>query len=226
LRRTFYASLLAGVVVTILAAGVFPLPQHQRYRSITSVLANGGRQESFTIEWPRDRVPLTEQSPDGVLVNAGGTAILPGPGGVAASAELFRLRDASGNVVGLASRATTNETGADGKPVQSTNWMLLLPSRGSLLLRQVNTVDTTPRPRTLGGALAPAQDAPGFWAGGTRQRITGQPEAGSAGQVLAGTEEFDRLQGSYEEIWELTEVAADGATRGRIMLSTQTTMTP
>jgi hypothetical protein len=226
LRRTFYASLLAGVVVTILAAGVFPLPQHQRYRSITSVLTNGGRQESFTIEWPRDRVPLTGQSSDGLLVNAGGAVILPGPEGVAASAEVFRLRDASGNVVGLASRATTTETSADGKPAQGTNWMLLLPSRGSLLLRQLNVVDTTPRPRTPGGGLVPAQDAPGFWARGTRQRITGQPEVGGAGQVIGGTEEFDRLQGSYEEIWELTEVAADGATRGRIMLSTQTTMAP
>jgi hypothetical protein len=222
LRRTFYASLLAGVALTLLSAGIFPLPQHVRYRSNISVLNNGGRQEDFSIEWPRDRVQVTSPTAAGLLLNAGGVALLPGPSGVAASAEVFRLRDASGDVVGLASRTTTNLPAVDGRPAQSTDWMLLVPSRGTLLLTQANGVDTAPRPRMTGGALAPVQDAAGFWARGTRYRITGGPGADGAGQVVRGTGEFAGLQGSYEEVWDLTEVATDGATRGRISLSTRT----
>jgi hypothetical protein len=222
LRRLFYATLLAGVTLTVLAAGVFPLPQHQRYRSSIHVLANGGRQEDFTIEWPRDRIQVMAPDSGGLLLNAGGGAVLSPAGGPGASTEAFRLRDDAGNIIGLASRTTTAIPGRDGRAVQATDWMLLIPSRGALLLSQLNSRDVAPRTRPAAGDIAPAADVQAFWSEGSRYRITAGPEAEGMGTVVRGTEEFAGLRGSYEETWELAEVAADGSTRGRIMLSTRT----
>jgi hypothetical protein len=151
---------------------------------------------------------------------------MPGPAGSSTSAEVFRLRDAAGNVIGLASRATTMVSVADGRPVQGTDWMLFVPSRGSLFLRQLNAVDAAPRSPASGGEPVPAPDTPGFWSAGTRLRMNAGPQPDGAGQVVQGTEEFAGLRGGYEEAWELAEVAADGATRGRITISTRTMAGP
>jgi hypothetical protein len=230
LARLFYGSVLAGVVLTILAAGVFPLPQHQRYRSNISVVPDGGREESFTIQWPQDRVqPLGPAASGPLLSQAGGAAILRDGDGIGASAEVFRLRDSAGNVIGLASRSTSLRTAHDGASGQGTDWILLLPSRGSLFLTQANSRDVGPRTRAPDGgaaSLVPAPDGPGFWADGTRLTITAGPAQGGAGQVLGGTEEFADLQGTYQENWELEEVAADGSTRGHITLVTRVEATP
>ena len=72
-----------------------------------------------------------------------------------------------------------------------------------------------------GASPVPAPDAPGFWAEGSRLRITAGSAPGGAGQVLGGSEEFAGLQGTYEENWELEEVAANGSTSGHITLVTR-----
>lgn len=219
LRRIFYASLIAGVALTVLAAAVYPVPEHQRYRSSIGVLTNGGRQEDFNIDWPRDRIAV---SPAGALQDAGGVLVLPAGGAAAAGVELFRLRDVAGNVVGLASRVTAAVPGPQARLLQASDWMLYLPSRGALFLSQFNAIDVAARPRPDGAGLLPAQDAANFWAAGTRLRISAGPHADGGGKVVRGTGEFAGLSGSYEETWELGEVTADGATRGRILLSTRT----
>jgi hypothetical protein len=219
LRRIFYASLIAGLALTLLAAGLMPLPEHYRYRSSIGVLTNGGRQEDFTIDWPRDRVTV---APTGSLQSAGGALMLQAADGAWASAELFRLRDVAGNVIGLASRTTSTVSPARAQPVQATDWMLYVPSRGALFLRQFNAIDVAPRPRANGAGLVAAPDLAAFWSAGTKFRISAGPHADGGGEVLRGTGEFAGLVGSYDETWELAEVAADGATRGRISLSTRT----
>jgi hypothetical protein len=212
LARLFYGSVVAGIVLFIVTAGVFPLPQHQRYRSTISVIPDGGREESFTIQWPLDRIqPLdASKAAQGEIVGA--------------SAEVFRLRDAAGNVIGLASRSTSRRTARDGAAIQGTDWMLLLPSRGTVFMTQTNGRDVAPRANGAAGGVAklvPAQDAPGFWAEGNRLQITAGPAPGGVGQVLGGSDEFAGMQGSYDENWELEEVSADGSTRGHITLVTR-----
>jgi hypothetical protein len=210
LARLFYAWVLIGMVLSVVAAAVFPLPQHQRYRSSISVIPDGGREETFRIQWPQDRI----QPP--VSTSAG-----PAGEGAAASTEVFRLHDVTGNVVGLASRSTSRRVAAEGVSVQGTDWMLLLPSRGTLFMTQLNSRDVGPQPSAPGAKLVPATDLPGLWSGDKRLRITAGPGPEGAGHVLGGSEEFADLQGTYEETWELAEAAADGSTRGSITLVTR-----
>lgn len=217
MSRIFYGSVLAGVLLALLAASVYPLPRNERYRSASSVVADGGRAESFVIQWPEDRVPMAAGAG---LRRAGAALILMSGEGIGASAEVFRLRDMAGNVIGLASRSTSTRTQA-GSAVQGSDWILLLPSRGALFLTQVNARDLGPRAGGLPGGLVAAADDPGFWSAGPRVRVNAGPLAGGFGEISGGTREFARLKGSFEEVWELEEVGPDGVTHGRITLATR-----
>jgi hypothetical protein len=222
LTRIFYLSVLAGAILVVALAGAYPLPQHERYRSAIDVIPDGGREESFVIQWPQDRVELPD-SPG--LSRAGAAMVLADPRGEVASAELFKLRDTSGNIVGLASRAVSRRQSDAGKTIQGTDWILLLPARGTVFLSQVNSRDVGPRPGA-DGSLASAQESPGFWAGASRYRITAGPVARGAGEVTGGTGEFADLRGSYDEDWEFEGTAASGTARGRILLSTRMQAAP
>ncbi len=219
MARLFYGSVLVGVLLAVLAAGLFPLPRHERYRSDISVIADGGRAEDFIIQWPQDRVVLGA-APG--LRQAGAAIVLADGAAVGASVEVFRLRDTAGNVVGLASRSTSRRAGPDGEPIQGSDWVLLLPSRGALFLTQENRRDVAPRPLAADGGLQPAvEDIAGLWSQGNRLQITGDPSSGGAGRVAGGTDEFFGLTGRYDETWELEEIRAGGSTRGRITLATR-----
>ncbi len=214
------------MLLSVLAAGVYPLPQSPRYRSSINVVPDGGREETFVIEWHQDRVaPLRAGGPGPIQV-IGTQAVLPAGTGPAAMAEVFRLRDVAGNLIGLASRTTSLRDIAGHGQGSISEWMLLLPSRGTLFLTQVNARDVAPRPEGAGGALVPAVESAGFWAAGKRLRITDGPADGGAGRVAGGTEEFAGLQGTYDETWELAEGAAGRSTRGRITLTTRVQATP
>jgi len=229
MKRLFVIAFIAGLLAVALAATFWPLPRHLRYHAITSVPADGGRQEDFIIRWPEDRIARPgDRKAELPAVAAVGAAVLEDSAGRRASAELFRLRDTEDNVIGVAGRlAGTGGAVADAGR-SASNWLVVIPSRGALFLAQSDAFDTTVR-QQLGAAgsvaLAPAQAA-AFWTDGPRIRVTAPAPAGdgagTTGRVLRGTGEFAGLQGRFTETWDLEEVNADGSTRGRILLTTLT----
>lgn len=218
MRRLLILGFLAGLLLVIVGAALYPLPDHERFRSRIEVLQNGGRAESFVIRWPQDRIALPAAPAGSAPAATPGTAVLEGPTGSAAAAELFRLRDIEGQVIGIASRVTGQVSTPRARTV--SQWLLAIPGRGSLILVQENAVNTGPS-ASADGYLVPAEVA-GFWSPGPRLRITAGPETDGAGRILRGTEEFAALTGSYTEFWELEEIGSDGRTEGRIVLSTVT----
>jgi len=221
LSRTFWGAFAGGVILAVLAAGLPGLPEHYRFRSLIDVQTNGGRAETFVIRWPQDRLELPGDLVVGDRITRAtthGMMVLDDAAGRRLSAELFRLRDRDGNVIGLAGRMSSAEPGAQ---VSASDWLLVIPSRGSLALTQSDARDLTVR-RVDDGATVSARaaaDAPGFWAAGRRYRMSAGPLA-RAGRMVSGSDEFAGLQGRYTETWELAEIAADGASRGRIVLET------
>lgn len=233
MKRLFVIAFVAGLLAVALAATLWPLPQHLRFRAITSVPADGGRQEEFVIHWPEDRIARPAEKESGLpAVAAVGAAVLEDSAGRRVSAELFRLRDTEDNVIGVAARlAGTGGAIADAGR-SATNWLLVIPSRGALFLAQSDVQDTTVRQGLAEGnvMLAPAQSA-AFWTDRPRVLITAPAPEGNGpgtigpattGKVLRGTSEFAGLSGSFTETWALEEVNADGSTCGRIQLSTIT----
>jgi len=221
LARLFLASFLAGAAVVLVAVVFFPLPSHTRYASNITVVPNGGRREDFVIHWPQDRIPLPEKiRPTAHSVTAG-TLVLTDPQAPPASGELFRLHDIQGNLIGVASKTTTLVIHKDHEPRSVSNWILMIPGRGTLFLSQLNQTDLSPLPvpDAPGQYIAPAESAR-FWSTGSRYRVTAGPAADGSGRVLRGTEEFAALSGTYSETWQLDGSRPDGTTEGRISLST------
>jgi hypothetical protein len=219
--RTFLLSLLAGAAVALAGAAVFSLPVHERFPSIIKVETNGGRSESFIIHWPEDRLELQGGLDGAAVTPEDGIAVLAPRGSSLAATELFRLRDVDDRVIGIASRMTGRVPGRRGRERSVSNWTLMIPSRGILLLTQDNGADVGPV--TVGGKWVSAVDSPGFWATGSRYRISAGPASGGRGRVLGGTREFASLTGEYSEVWELEELAANQRSQGTIQLSTTTT---
>ena len=217
MMRLFFLSLLAGIALTVTAAVLLPLPRNERLPSSIEVLTNGGRQESFIIHWPQDRVALPGQLPGTEPVVTGGALVMADTDSPV-SIELFRVRDSAERVIGLASRTTARLPGQRLAAASVSNWIVMIPSRGTLLLSQENSADLSARP-TADGYVLPAETA-SFWSPGSRYRITAGPAPGGRGRIVQGSEEFEGLEGSFNEIWELRELTADGRTEGRITLVT------
>ena len=197
---------------------VLPLPEHERVRSDISVLTNGGRAETFTIQWPRDRIEIPPSS-DARIAPIGPAVALRAAERSHVAVELFRLRDSAGKIVGVASRTISHAAVAGGS-VQGSDWMLLIPSRGALFLTETNSTDLLPRTVNGGAALIAATDQRTNWTSTPHLQISAGPAADGAGQILRGTQEFSGLSGVFRETWDLDESQA-GPTSGRITLATE-----
>jgi hypothetical protein len=112
-----------------------------------------------------------------------------------------------GQVVGIAARHWAN--GARG---MTATWSVLLPARGSLVLRSAGE-----KGGALDAALQRAGYSPGAaWEGAVEMALA------PGGAVAGGTGEFANLTGSYTETWKVTGVDAAGGMRGTIELYTVT----
>ena len=201
LKSIFFAGFLSAFALVLLAAGFYPLPSHIRYLSENIVLPNGGRQETFTIELPSDRIALPKFAR---------TALYPqqrfspdGQGRI--TAEMYRLRNSRGTVIGIATKMTGRVPGTAPRSAWVSDWILLLPSRGALLLNQVNARR----------ALQPVATTP------IEVQVTAGPAPEGAGIVIRGTDEFAGLRGTYSETLRVEHIDAGGVTHGQIDLVTR-----
>lgn len=214
MARVFLGAFVAGLVLALLGAALLPAPAPARYRAQITVQPDGGRREEFLVRFPGDRIDLpADTRADPPPADARGAVVLEDAAGQRASAELFRLRDADGNVIGVASRVALGGAGA--RP--ASTWMLIIPGRGTLAFGQDDAADLTARPRPGPArrvASLPQQAA--FWRG-VRRYV-----AGAGGALVHGTREFAGLTGSLTETWTLAEAGTDGSASGEIRLVTLT----
>jgi hypothetical protein len=208
MRVAFIAGLAAGFAGVLAAAYYSPWLRPRRLPSETSVIANGGRAERFVIRLPSDRVA-------GAGSAGAGLRALPFPQDLAlpraATArpvliEEFKLRDRSGNVIGLAARHWTDTGSGPGSA-----WLLLMPGRGALMLagpgEAASAVDSA-----LGSA---GRKGSGSWSGEARLEV-----GAGQGRIVSGSGEFGGLTGRYKETWELTGAKPGGELNGTITLDT------
>lgn len=216
MARVFLGAFAAGIVLAFVGAALLPDPEAARYRSLSTVQPDGGRREEFRVRFPGDRIDLpSDTRADPPPVDARGALVLEDAAGQRASAELFRLRDADGNVIGVASRVALGGAGA--RP--ASTWMLVIPGRGTLAFAQDDAADLTARQRPGSArrvASLPQQAA--FWRGSRRYVAS----AGAGGSLVHGTREFAGLTGRLTETWSLAEAGTDGSARGEIQLVTLT----
>lgn len=211
MKVAFFAGFVLGVAAILAVAFYFPWVDDVRIPSRTSVVANGGRAEQFLIRLPADKVSVSSNVVSGPRLQRFPAAVaLPEDlGDELVLIEHFKIRDSSGEVIGVAARHTVE---AD-KRIE-TVWNLVIPGRGAMLLRGDAVASMLDR-LLLDAGLRPGEQ----WAGDLR---IPSPEAERAvvGELIAGTGEFNGLNGSYAESWQVTGVSTDGDLRGTIQLNT------
>lgn len=158
------------------------------------MLANGGREEVYFIRLPDDRLgspraAATASFPQQAFSATGQERVL---------AELFRVRNAEGEIVGLATRMNGSVASLANTPEAVTDWMLLLPGRGALLMTQGKA------------AVRSETDFP-------VDRMGFSPA--NSGVVVSGTGDFAGLVGFYQEKTAIERVDADGQAYGLVTLS-------
>ncbi|HJR69579.1 MAG TPA: hypothetical protein VKA43_06030 [Gammaproteobacteria bacterium] len=212
MKTVLAIAVLLGFGATLAGGYFVPGIEHARLPSLTSVVANGGRSEQFVIRLPADRLAATDGEAGGLRAQRGEGAMLL-PAKLMAEpvlVEHFKIRDAGGNVVGIAARHWDgNASGA------TTTWALLIPSRGAAVLsasgESRGVLEASLRGRGYAAGRA--------WDGEVELMVT-RPEA--PGVLTAGTQEFASLSGAYLETWTVAGVDEDGELRGTIVLDTVT----
>ncbi len=217
MRTVFLTAVIVGFGATLAGAHYLPWGAHARLPSQTSVVANGGRAESFVIRLPADRIASTDGQVGGLRSIAGSAAAMPLPAAFSTEpllVEHFKVRDTAGSVIGVAARHwSTTPRGT------MTTWSVLIPSRGALLLTA---------PGEAGGALEAGLQKAGYNAGAAWEgqvAVTMTPN-GKGGLLAGGSGEFDGFGGNYREVWTLTGIGTDGELRGTIELATVASRSP
>jgi hypothetical protein len=210
MKSVFLFAIVVGFAGTLTAAHWVPGLAHQRLPSQTTVVANGGRSEQFLIRLPADRLAATDGAVTGLRSVAADRAMALPAKFVAEPllVEHFKVRDAAGNVVGIAARHWSAQGGS-----ATTTWSVLIPSRGAFVLSA---------PGEARGAVETALKGQGHTAGAAWTGRAVVPMTAEPGTVAAGAGEFERLVGTYTESWTVAGVDASGQLLGTIELNTIT----
>jgi hypothetical protein len=188
MKRLLQLGFVIGLVGTIAAAYFVPWVEYTRYLSKTSVVANGGRVEQFMVRLPADRIEPSAAE------NASGTRL-----------SHFKLRDAEGNVIGLAAKHEITIAGA-----LETAWLLTIPSRGTIAL-----AGTAP----VSGSIESIVTAQGLEAGQSLEQGLSIELANPATSV-SSTGEFAGIAFELGETWVVTGRDENGRIRGTVQLNT------
>jgi len=209
MKKLVQFGFLVGFVAVAVAGYFLPWISYERYPSATSVIINGGRSEQFLVHLPSDRLYAAggvQASGDSAGPVADEWPQSPGlPGSAQSRVEHYKLRDVTGNVIGVAARHST-----PGPAGLEAAWLLTIPSRGSVIFAGSDGAADA-----VEGALA-AQG----WRAGTdfSETVSAARAAELASVHVQG--EFSGLELQLTETWEVTGVDAEGVLRGTIQLAT------
>ena len=212
MKIVFLLAILGGFGGTLAGAHFVPWLKHARLPSHTSVVANGGRSEQFVIRLPADRLAATDGQVGGMR-SSGNKAPMALPAQFIAEpllVEHFKVRDAEGNVVGVAAR---HWNGGGAGP--TTTWSVLIPSRGAFVLNAAGEARGTLESALRSGGYSAGK----AWSG---EIVVPMIPQGAPGVVAAGTGEFEGLDGSYTEAWTVAAVDEEGQLSGTVEISTVT----
>jgi hypothetical protein len=130
LFKVFSFGIFLGLAMAGAAAYLVPVADLHREASLMTVRPNGGVAELFTVRIPDDRIMVgTSATAAKVPGNIKWPQELADAG---IEAELFKLRNRDGIVIGVASRLAGGQALANSGGQNSIEWVLNLPARGSL----------------------------------------------------------------------------------------------
>ena len=132
MRNAFITGLIAGIAGMLAAAYVAPFLSQDRIRGETRVQTNGGRLEVFEVRTAADALLQAPGLQGDLEILPNDTAWYPELAPFIGDASVYRLRNESGRVIGVASRVRAMRGSDD------VEWILHIPARGTLALTGVS----------------------------------------------------------------------------------------
>ena len=127
--KTFLIGLSLGLVSAGALSPYFSTVNLHREPSLISVQPNGGAVEDFFIKLPGDRILNSlPQSSQGYPLSFKGTL---SSYNIDTQAEIFKVRNQNGTVIGLGSRLSSSKESTGG----FVEWSLHFPARGSMYIK-------------------------------------------------------------------------------------------
>ncbi len=129
-------------------------------------------------------------------------------------AVILKFRNAQGTVVGFGAELETLPV--PGSPPDAdwdTDWVLSIPGRGTLYLRQ-REYPADLMTKIIGPTISSGKDWEGEW----QATMTVGPRPDGRGVILGGTGEFDGATGAFIEINSLSKYTVDGQLVGKLQL--------
>lgn len=206
--RLFVVGLVMGLAAVLGAAHLYPWVQYQRVPSEASVVANGGRAETFVVRLPIDRIATVAGGGAAAKSYPALAELPPELARAAVVLEHFKLRNTQGDVIGIASRHQTETQ--DGPALA---WTLAIPGRGAVML-----VAPSSEGDVMSAALAQTGTEPGAsWSGNLDIAAVGDR---ALTRTVASSQEFRDLDMRFTETWSVTGISEEGQLRGTIQLDT------
>jgi hypothetical protein len=170
---------------------------------ITAADPAGHTVETFTVRAPEDIIAVTHNGSNIIDPRPGGIALLEEPALQSGLLLVAKVRNADGEIVGVAVESEETDPVSNpllGRMRMNTDWTILLPSRGTIFLTQIEDAGS------VGKEILPAVIL-GGWNGQADFVSTAGPNADGRGLIVGGTREFHGITGSFVELSHLTHMS-------------------
>ncbi|MEW6443870.1 MAG: hypothetical protein AB1640_23240 [bacterium] len=215
---TVLFGLVSGMAGTLAVLAWLPHVELPAIEPVFQESSEGGSVESLFIDLPGQRVAVTHCGTVPLALLPPEIPRLSEPGLSGSVATLASVRNGRGEVVGFAAELEIRpkEDLLGGDPEWDTDWVVVLPGRGTLYLHQ------TERSRELGREIMAPTLASGLpWQGDRSVQMTSGPLANGRGAILGGTGDFETATGSFVEIDRVTGFLPQGVLVGTVELRIQ-----
>lgn len=163
--------------------------------------------ESFFARVPDDVIAISHGGGGPIAVFPADIPTLHEAGVENGVAILTKFRNAAGDIIGFGAQLEVNLDGdaAAGDRVQATNWIVVIPGRGTLYLSELERLGEFGT-KVIQPVLATGRD----WEGRFTRVASVGPRPDGRGEITGGTYEFSDLAGSFVEIQNYRKLTAAG----------------
>lgn len=203
----------AGAALVLIGLYLFPFPHVTRAERVLPGFGAGKVLEVYSFEGRIDRpshlLSITHDGTTPFALQPAGIQLMQEPAIRAGLALITRLRDARGQVVGIATELESGHEDSSllaGKLMTHTTWTAVLPGRGALVLYQVED-NWWLATRIIGPTLLRGEP----WRGSWRNLNTLGPLPNGHGRIVAATGAFAARPGTFVETAEMREFTPSGA---------------
>lgn len=211
IRKNFLISLGTGSCVALILLFILPGYTNPRIEPVEVIHDDGTIEESFFLTSPDDGVAVAHSGKLPLAIAPPGVSLLSEAAIERGFVLIVNIRNARNEIVGFAVELEVHPEGdmLSEDLVWETEWLLVIPGRGILILNQQEHSGELGRK-----VFQSIRDTGKDWVGDWTVQTTVGPLAGGRGVIVGGTGEFSGAEGSFIELDHLTRYSTDNVMYG------------